>query len=84
MAEMSLLRRGSIRPHASAFEAKPRSFAMTVQTRSIRLRIAKLNRVAVSGRGAPQGLRYTRIGNSFHRTPYTRGTIIRSRARSRS
>ncbi len=31
--------------------------------------IAKLNRVAVSGRGAPEGLRYTRIGNFFDRTP---------------
>jgi hypothetical protein len=31
--------------------------------------IAKLNRVAVSGRGAPKGLRFTRIGNFFDRTP---------------
>lgn len=31
--------------------------------------IAKLNRVAVSGRGAPEGLRYTRIGSFFDRTP---------------
>jgi hypothetical protein len=31
--------------------------------------IAKLNRVAVSGRGAPKGLRYTRIGNFFDRAP---------------
>ena len=31
--------------------------------------IAKLNRVAVSGGGAPRGLRYTRIGNFFDRTP---------------
>jgi len=31
--------------------------------------IAKLNRVAVSGRGAPEGLRYTRIGQFFDRTP---------------
>jgi hypothetical protein len=31
--------------------------------------IAKLNRVAVSGRGAPEGLRYTRIGRFFNRTP---------------
>lgn len=31
--------------------------------------IAKLNRVAVSGRGAPEGLRYTRIGRFFDRTP---------------
>ena len=31
--------------------------------------IAKLNRVAVSGLGAPEGLRYTRIGNFFDRTP---------------
>jgi hypothetical protein len=31
--------------------------------------IAKLNRVAVSGRGAPDGLRYTRIGSFFDRTP---------------
>ena len=30
--------------------------------------IAKLNRVAISGRGAPEGLRYTRIGNFFDRT----------------
>lgn len=31
--------------------------------------MAKLNRVAVSGRGAPNGLRYMRIGNFFDRTP---------------
>lgn len=31
--------------------------------------MAKLNRVAVSGQGAPSGLRYTRIGNFFDRTP---------------
>lgn len=31
--------------------------------------LAKLNRVAVSGRGAPEGLRYTRIGRFFDRTP---------------
>ena len=31
--------------------------------------MAKLNRVAVSGRGAPEGLRYTRIGNFFDRSP---------------
>lgn len=31
--------------------------------------IAKLNRVAVSGLGAPTGLRYTRIGMFFDRTP---------------
>jgi hypothetical protein len=31
--------------------------------------IAELNRVAVSGRGAPEGLRYSRIGNFFDRTP---------------
>lgn len=31
--------------------------------------IAKLNRVAISGQGAPKGLRYTRIGNFFDRTP---------------
>jgi hypothetical protein len=31
--------------------------------------IAKLNRVAVSGRGAPEGLRYTRIGNFFDPSP---------------
>lgn len=31
--------------------------------------IAKLNRVAVSGCGAPQGLRYMRIGKFFDRTP---------------
>jgi len=31
--------------------------------------IAKLNRVAVSGRGAPEGLRYTRMGDFFDRTP---------------
>ena len=31
--------------------------------------MAKLNRVAVSGQGAPKGLRYTRIGNFFDRTP---------------
>jgi hypothetical protein len=31
--------------------------------------IAKLNRVAVSGCGAPAGLRYMRIGNFFDRTP---------------
>jgi hypothetical protein len=30
--------------------------------------MAKLNRVAVSGRGAPGGLRYTRIGNFFDRS----------------
>lgn len=36
---------------------------------SIACSIAKLNRVAVSGRGAPQGLRYTRVGNFFDRTP---------------
>ncbi|MGA0534291.1 MULTISPECIES: hypothetical protein [Hansschlegelia] len=31
--------------------------------------IAKLNRVAVSGLGAPTGLRYTRVGMFFDRTP---------------
>ena len=31
--------------------------------------LAKLNRVAVSGGGAPPGLRYTRIGRFFDRTP---------------
>jgi hypothetical protein len=31
--------------------------------------IAKLNRVAVTGQGAPKGYRYTRIGNFFDRTP---------------
>ncbi len=31
--------------------------------------MAKLNRVAVSGRGAPEGLRYTRLGQFFDRTP---------------
>ena len=31
--------------------------------------MAKLNRVAVSGRGAPDGLRYTRLGAFFDRTP---------------
>lgn len=31
--------------------------------------IAKLNRVAVSGQGAPKGFRYTRLGNFFDRTP---------------
>lgn len=31
--------------------------------------IAKFNRVAVSGHGAPAGLRYMRIGNLFDRTP---------------
>ena len=31
--------------------------------------IAKLNRVAISGRGAPEGFRYTRIGHFFDRTP---------------
>ena len=31
--------------------------------------LAKLNRVAVSGRGAPNGFRYTRVGNFFDRTP---------------
>ena len=31
--------------------------------------IAKLNRVAVSGRGAPEGFRYTRFGAFFDRTP---------------
>ncbi|MBB4120735.1 hypothetical protein [Martelella radicis] len=31
--------------------------------------IAKLNRVAISGGGAPAGCRYTRIGNFFDRTP---------------
>lgn len=31
--------------------------------------IAKLNRVAISGVGAPKGLRYTRLGNFFDRTP---------------
>ncbi|MCS3902802.1 hypothetical protein J2T55_000806 [Methylohalomonas lacus] len=31
--------------------------------------IGKLNRVAVSGQGAPKGLRYTRMGNFFDRTP---------------
>lgn len=31
--------------------------------------MAKLNRVAVSGQGAPEGLRYTRFGALFDRTP---------------
>jgi hypothetical protein len=31
--------------------------------------IAKLNRVAISGGGAPKGRRYTRIGRFFDRTP---------------
>ena len=31
--------------------------------------MAKLNRVAVSGRGAPEGLRYMRFGAFFDRTP---------------
>jgi hypothetical protein len=31
--------------------------------------LAKLNRVAVTGQGAPKGLRYTRFGNFFDRTP---------------
>ncbi|WP_210212296.1 MULTISPECIES: hypothetical protein [unclassified Mesorhizobium] len=31
--------------------------------------MAKLNRVAISGGGAPAGHRYTRIGNFFDRTP---------------
>lgn len=31
--------------------------------------IAKLNRVAISGGGAPQGYRYTRMGEFFDRTP---------------
>lgn len=31
--------------------------------------IAKLNRVAISGGGAPEGFRYTRVGNFFDRTP---------------
>jgi hypothetical protein len=31
--------------------------------------IAKLNRVAISGGGAPEGYRYTRMGNFFDRTP---------------
>lgn len=31
--------------------------------------VAKLNRVAVSGQGAPKGLRYTRMGAFFDRTP---------------
>lgn len=31
--------------------------------------IAKLNRVAISAGGAPAGLRYTRIGKFFDRTP---------------
>jgi hypothetical protein len=31
--------------------------------------IAKLNRVAISGGGAPKGFRYTRIGQFFDRTP---------------
>tara|TARA_X000001388_G_C2120947_1_gene81412 strand:- start:86 stop:478 length:393 start_codon:yes stop_codon:yes gene_type:complete len=31
--------------------------------------MAKLNRVAVSGQGAPRGLRYMRIGNFYDRTP---------------
>lgn len=31
--------------------------------------LAKLNRVAVSGQGAPEGFRYTRVGNFFDRTP---------------
>ena len=31
--------------------------------------MAKLNRVAVSGRSAPEGLRYTRFGAFFDRTP---------------
>ena len=31
--------------------------------------MAKLNRVAVSGRGTPEGLRYTRFGAFFDRTP---------------
>ena len=31
--------------------------------------MAKLNRVAVSGQGAPKGLRYTRFGGYFDRTP---------------
>ena len=32
-------------------------------------RLRSSNRVAVSGRGAPKGLRFTRIGNFFDRTP---------------
>lgn len=31
--------------------------------------LGKLNRVAVSGRGAPKGFRYTRVGNFFDRRP---------------
>jgi len=31
--------------------------------------IAKLNRVAITGRGAPKGYRYTRFGNFFDRSP---------------
>ncbi|RWM79525.1 MAG: hypothetical protein EOR81_10980 [Mesorhizobium sp.] len=31
--------------------------------------IAKLNRVAISGGGAPEGFRYTRVGEFFDRTP---------------
>ncbi len=31
--------------------------------------VAKLNRVAVSGQGAPKGFRYTRMGAFFDRTP---------------
>lgn len=31
--------------------------------------IAKLNRVAITGRGAPKGFQYTRFGNFFDRTP---------------
>lgn len=31
--------------------------------------IAKLNRVAISGGGAPEGYRYTRLGHFFDRTP---------------
>ncbi|RWQ12787.1 hypothetical protein [Mesorhizobium sp.] len=31
--------------------------------------ISKLNRVAISGGGAPEGYRYTRLGHFFDRTP---------------
>lgn len=31
--------------------------------------IAKFNRVVISAAGAPEGLRYTRVGNFFDRTP---------------
>ena len=37
--------------------------------------IAKLYRVPISGGGAPKGLRYTRIGNFFDRTPGALGGI---------